>query len=109
MCAIATAEHFDVDIRTLVEDNLQLFSIIPNVTYKYQRTLKLDEMQQALRIVQDVTQEMLGNPTSPERGAIEPYFICSYFDEAGVETKVRCDKATLVSNPLCTRHGTVRC
>ncbi|KAF6255687.1 hypothetical protein COO60DRAFT_193116 [Scenedesmus sp. NREL 46B-D3] len=105
----SVAEHFDVDIRTLVEDNLQLFSIIPDVTYKYQRTLKLDEMQQALSIVQNVTQEMLSNPTSPERGAIEPYFICSHFDEAGVETKVRCDKATLVSNPLCTRHGTVAC
>jgi hypothetical protein len=107
---VAAADHFDVDIRTLVKSNLRLFKVTQNMTYKYQTILQLDEMKQTLDVVQKVTQELLGTPNAPIAGggAIEPYFVCSYFDAAGKSTQIKCDKATLNSNPtICTRNGTV--
>ncbi|KAF6247873.1 hypothetical protein COO60DRAFT_1148896 [Scenedesmus sp. NREL 46B-D3] len=107
----SVADHFDVDIRALVKHNLQLFGVTPNMTYKYQTTLKLAEMKETLRVVERVTQEMLGTPAAPLAGggAMEPYFMCTYFDAAGTGRPVKCDKAMLESNPtICTREGTVR-
>jgi hypothetical protein len=82
------------------------------MTYKYQTTLKLDEMQQTLRTVQKITQGMLGTPEAPVAGggAIEPYFMCTYYDAKGAATPVKCDQATLAGpekDHLCTRSGTV--
>jgi hypothetical protein len=80
------------------------------MTYKYQTTLQLDEMKQTLRVVQQGTQDMLGTPEAPlaGSGAIEPYFVCTYFDAGGKATAVKCDKATLATNAtVCTRNGTV--
>ncbi|WIA41427.1 hypothetical protein OEZ86_005009 [Tetradesmus obliquus] len=108
----SVADHFDVDIRSLVSNNLELFSIITNTTYKYQTTLSLDEMKDTLRVVQNVTQGLLGDANAPGAGggAIEPHFICTFFDASGKGTPVKCDKATLESNPTtCTRNGTVAC
>jgi hypothetical protein len=109
----AVADHFKVDIRKLVkdEDNQKLFKINRNMTYKYQTTLKLDEMQQTLRTVQSVTREMVGTV------AIEPYFVCTHYDANGQDTPVKCDQETLdddmekakqnLTQSLCTRNGTV--
>jgi hypothetical protein len=80
------------------------------MTYKYQTILQRDEMLQTLDVVQKVAQDMLGTPAAPLAGggAAEPYFVCSYFDAAGRGTQVKCDKATLNSDPtVCTRNGTV--
>ncbi|WIA36815.1 hypothetical protein OEZ86_008070 [Tetradesmus obliquus] len=105
------ADHFDVDIRTVVSDNLGLFSVMHNTTYKYQTTLSTDEMLDTLSTVQSVTQQMLSTPQQLlAGGAMEPYFMCTYFDDVGKVTPVKCDKALLESNhAICTRSGTVAC
>jgi hypothetical protein len=82
----------------------------PNIPYKYQSALQVQEMVQTLQVVQSVTQSMLGTPATPvaENGASEPYFVCSYYDAEGRASQVKCDKATLHANPTaCTRAGTV--
>ncbi|WIA21131.1 hypothetical protein OEZ85_005443 [Tetradesmus obliquus] len=119
----SVAEKFKVKISDLVRDNLQLFNVTPNTTYKYQTTLSADELKETLRTVQAVTQRLLGKPDAPKAGggAIEPYFVCTYYEAPPPVTqdppdagkpgiRVSCDKATLESNErLCTRNGTVGC
>jgi hypothetical protein len=114
---VHAADHFEVDIRELVNLNLQIFNITPNMTYKYQTVLKLDEMTRTLDVVQQVTQGMLGTSDAPinmaRSGAIEPYFVCSYYDKNGKYERVQCDRQTLMVKPpdnephRCERNGTV--
>jgi hypothetical protein len=107
----AAADHFEVDIRTLVRLNLRLFEVTRNMTYKYQTILNYEEMIQTLDVVQKVTQGLLGTPTAPIAGggAIEPYFVCTNFDTGGNGTQVLCDKAKLTTNTtICNKNGTVR-
>ncbi|WIA41421.1 hypothetical protein OEZ86_005004 [Tetradesmus obliquus] len=98
------ADHFGLEISQVVKSNLQLFETDPNTTFKYQTTLTPDEMKQTLQAVYNVTQRIL------DMGAIEPYFMCTYFDASGKDMQVRCDMARLESEPsTCTRRGTVAC
>jgi hypothetical protein len=106
----AAADHFGVDIRSVIRDNLRLFRVNPNMTYKYQSTIQVEEMAQTLQVVKSVTQGMLGTPAAPlaGSGASEPYFVCSYYDADGRASQVKCDGATLQANlAACTRPGTV--
>jgi hypothetical protein len=106
----AAADHFGVHIRNVIKDNLGLFRVNPNMTYKYQSTVQAQEMLQTLQVVQSVTQSMLGTPAAPLAGreASDPYFVCSYCDAEGKASQVKCDKATLQANPTaCTRAGTL--
>lgn len=124
----AAADHFEVELSDLVQNNLKLFSVVHNTTYKYQTTLSLDEMKDTLRTIQNVTQRMLGTPDNPKLkagdGAMEPYFVCTHYEAPSPVTldppapgkpgiQVRCDMATLDADPTglvtnCTRNGTVR-
>ncbi|WIA41425.1 hypothetical protein OEZ86_005008 [Tetradesmus obliquus] len=125
----SVADHFEVELSDLVQNNLKLFSVVHNTTYKYQTTLSLDEMKDTLRTIQNVTQRMLGTPDNPKLkagdGAMEPYFVCTHYEapspvildppapgKPGIQ--VRCDMATLDADPTglvtnCTRNGTVGC
>jgi hypothetical protein len=105
----AAADHFEVDIRTLVKMNLPLFEVTRNMTYKYQTILQRDEMIQTLDVVQKVTQGVLGTPTAPIAGggAIEPYFVCTNFNADGNGTQILCDEAALQPNSTsCAKNGT---
>lgn len=100
MC-VFTADQFKLDIRKLVSDNLALFDVESKMTYKYQTTLSADEMRDTLRVVQNVTQGLLGTvekrAQNAAAGAIEPYFVCDYFDAGNKRETVTCNQTILNS------------
>lgn len=91
MC-VFTADQFKLDIRKLVSDNLALFDVESKMTHKYQTTL---------RVVQNVTQGLLGTvekrAQNAAAGAVEPYFVCDYFDAGNKRETVTCNQTILNS------------
>jgi hypothetical protein len=101
-------DPFELNIRSLVPENLDLWWPPVAFTYKFPYIFKPVEegtITAVLNIARNATYDITRGDYTKQQ--YEPYFKCSYYDASGTRTPVQC---TLESEPrLCTRIGTVAC